>query len=332
MSRSRIHLALFVGTASTPVEPHDIAGGARTVKLEFPGHSPAEIAETIRVAELSPRDFRSNALIVTRPDIDPLVFAAAQSALSFLAGRAMPTQVDETITDVEDMEMRLHRERHTRPAQIDDMLQVGGTATDIPVVNIAGSAADIRTAINRIHFAKRVIVAALASPAAMTSVVSLVTAIRRRDGRDRPPFVSLGDEIVDLGAVHREVAALRRTSPGLAADLAPTIDLPERLQRFAEADSYPVEQILEILGTRRGPEGSNLWHCSRPERHSNGDQRPSMRVKNGKIRCLRCDEEPMGALRIVADTKHLSAEDAAEFILAHERQEPVSDTGTSDDG
>ena len=321
MTRSRTHLALFIGTTDRPATVEEIAA-PRRVALNFPGCSPEEIVSTIADAGLSVRDFRSNVMAFVPADIDSLLWAAVHCALSTLAGRAVPTRVGDETSDVEDMEERLRRERRVAPETIDPDLQVGGSSDDVPVVTIAGTATDVRAAINRIHFARRVTLAALASPIAMASMVSIVAAIRERNGHDRLPDVRRGDEVVNLGEIRKAAMVLRRQSPGSNADIAPAAEISDRLARIAEANSRDIEGTLRLLGTRQGPPEKNVWHCSRPERHTNGDRVPSMRQSNGMVRCMRCDDEQIGPVRLVADTLHMSAEDAADHIL---RNLPATD-------
>jgi hypothetical protein len=72
---------------------------------------------------------------------------------------------------------------------------------------------------------------------------------------------------------------------------------------------------MRILGATT-PDGV-LWHCPRPDRHRNGDANASMRVDEQGARCFRCDPEKIDSLRLVADVRGISFDEAADWILSN---------------
>lgn len=164
----------------------------------------------------------------------------------------------------------------------------------------------------------------------MTLLVT-VAAFRVRNGADRLPFLvatseepfdfidSEGETVssgVDLDALRRAGGELRRSRrlDDRNAIVDPVIP-GTRMQRIAEAAALPVELALTLLGSKMQID-TELWHCPRPSRHRNGDANASMKVADGKIRCFRCDPEPVDALRLVAEVRNLTADDAADLLLA----------------
>lgn len=314
--KNEINLAIWVGTADKPASPAE-ADGVRVVAVNLEEMTPEKVVDAFNASGLTAKDFRSNVAMFVNAGVDPAAVAVGQCGLSALAGRTVQVFVAGKSTALEGMDATLRRERRAKPDHVDADLQVAGTSNEMPVVSIAGTPADIRAAMTRIHFAKRVYLTALSDPMNMAVTSMVVAALRARNEQDRlPVLVRATGEHVDLSAVRAALVDMRRKTSVATAELAEPAPVSERLARLAEAEARPIGAVLEMLGTKHGPENKNVWHCSRPDRHTNGDRVPSMRETNGKVRCMRCDAEKVGPVRLVADTLSISPDQAADHILA----------------
>lgn len=314
--KNEINLAIWVGTTDKPAAPAE-ADGVRVVAVDFEELTPEKVASAFDAAGITAKDFRSNVAMFVNAGVDPAAVAVGQCAISALAGRTVQVYVAGKSTALEDMDASLRRERRTKPDSVDADLQVAGTSAEMPVVSIAGSPADIRAAMTRIHFAKRVYLTTLSDPMNMAVLSMVVAALRARNEQDRlPVLLRASGEHVDLSSIRNALVEMRRKTSVATAEIVEPAPVSERLSRLAEAEARPIKTVLEMLGTKPGPEGKNVWHCSRPDRHTNGDRVPSMRETNGKVRCMRCDAEKVGPVRLVADTLMISPDQAADRILA----------------
>ena len=122
--------------------------------------------------------------------------------------------------------------------------------------------------------------------------------------------------VVDLEEVRKAGAALRRAKRvDDRSEVASPIDLSARQRYLMQAASVSVEETLMRLDSHVNAE-TGFWRCSRPNRHRNGDANPSSHVEGNKVRCYRCDKEPLDSLRLVMDTLSITPDEAATWLLA----------------
>ena len=122
--------------------------------------------------------------------------------------------------------------------------------------------------------------------------------------------------VVDLEEVRKAGAALRRAKRvDDRSEVASPIDLSARQRYLMQAASVSVEETLMRLDSHVNAE-TGFWRCSRPNRHRNGDANPSSHVEDNKVRCYRCDKEPLDSLRLVMDTLSITPDEAATWLLA----------------
>lgn len=122
--------------------------------------------------------------------------------------------------------------------------------------------------------------------------------------------------VVDLEEVRKAGAALRRAKRvDDRSEVASPIDLSTRQRYLMQAASVSVEETLMRLDSHVNAD-TGFWRCSRPNRHRNGDANPSSHVEDNKVRCYRCDKEPLDSLRLVMDTLNITPDEAANWLLA----------------
>lgn len=159
----------------------------------------------------------------------------------------------------------------------------------------------------------------------------LIAALRRR-ADDRFPYLSTGTEPVpetkddprqgvDLELIRRTAAQyreeLRAARP--ETEIVDPVPVSPRNRRLAEANAVEIGTVLRRLGST--PDADGRWHCPRPDRHSNGDDNPSMKVYgHNRTRCQRCDAEKIGPLKLVIDVLGVTPDEAAAFILSSDRK------------
>ena len=95
----------------------------------------------------------------------------------------------------------------------------------------------------------------------------------------------------------------------------PPIDLTSRQRVLLQAADTNVEETLTKLKSHRNQD-TGLWRCSRPQNHRNGDANPSSHVEDNRVRCYKCDLEPLDSLRLVMETLNISPDDAAVWLLS----------------
>lgn len=284
--------------------------------FDLVAEKPEDIAAAISSSSITVDDMRSSAAVVVDTNVDQAVLAAAYTFVAALAGRWLSIVVDGAAFDVVALSESVLSRPRSRPSNTDKLLSVGFISDDIDHVVLGGT--DIpamNAAMNRIQYAKEVQIAPAPSPVALVATLVTVADLRRRPGLERPgTFV--GDTVVELSEF-RQLATPLRGSSKPQSELAPALPLTARQERLIAADKLSMEEVLDLLGARRGPEHKQVWHCSRPNRHTNGDRVPSMRIKEGQVRCMRCDGEPLGPVRLTADTLAITVDEAADYLLEH---------------
>ena len=193
----------------------------------------------------------------------------------------------------------------------------------------------------RIHNAKKVVLTGefTANPSisgeeflALVQNVMLIASIRQKPSASRYPSLHVsttyeladltkiqqGDAslLLDLEAIRKEGGKIRRSSrTDDRTELMSPVDLTMRQRVLMEAAEVNVEETLVKLHSHRN-EDTGLWRCSRPQNHRNGDANPSSHVDDNKVRCYKCDLEPLDPLRLVMETLNISPDDAATWLLS----------------
>lgn len=174
----------------------------------------------------------------------------------------------------------------------------------------------------RVSFAKNLLISfSSISLTEIASCIIAVSSLRNRNSISRQPNLAISsderDSDINLEHLRRIMQEYRRKRKlgNRDAVIAKSEISDPRLIQFQIASSYPVEEILQRLGTIQNPD-TGMYHCTRPDRHTNGDRTPSTKVTDGKVQCLRCDGERLDSLRLVIDTLNLSPDEAVDWILS----------------
>lgn len=319
---------LAVRTAGSPPAPE----GVKTVEL-VPGEGDA-VASAVAALEnsgLTAADMRARVLYMAPDGPLGLVMYAA---LCGFAGRRVDAYAEGVVLEFS----RLAPDGAAfpdagRPSEFLMWAQVGGPkAEGIPTVWIDPNAPDLVTpeAASVIRYAARLRMVPPDSTRDALALFVLVAALRRR-ADDRFPYLSTGTEPVpsakddprqgiDLEKIRQEAVAYRQRQRAARnrPEIVPPVPLSPRNRRIAEANAADVRTVLEQLGSSADEEG--VWYCPRPQRHRNGDQKPSLRVYgSNRVRCQGCDAEKIGPVRLVIDVLGVTPDEAASFILESDR-------------
>lgn len=305
----------FVTYIAINCDASEQAGSAQVFNLSVT--SPQEVVPAIESAAISASDLRSSAVVVVDANIDQAIFAAAFTALSTMAARWLPVMTAGSVSDLEDLAGSLRkRVRGSKPSDNDKILSVGFVSEEIDAVTLGGTnVEEVNNAMNRVQFTKEVVIAPAPSIVALAATLVAVAELRRRPNLERPGTFVGSDGNVELAQIRSAAASLRRKSQSSHA-IAPREEVPTYLSPLIAADALDMELVMKALGARPGPDTKPVWHCPRPTRHTNGDRVPSMRVREGRARCMRCDGEQVGPVRLTADTLGVTPFEAAEWLLA----------------
>ncbi|GAA4096715.1 hypothetical protein [Actinomadura miaoliensis] len=320
---------LAIRTTGSPPAP----AGVKTVDL-VPTGSDDVISATLgglRASGLTAADFRSRAIFLAPDGPAGLVTYAALCGFS---GRRVDAYAGGTVLAFS----RLGDDGASfpdagRPSEFLLWAQVGGPVADgIPTVHLGSAGQEMVSpqAATVIRYAARLRMVPPDSARDALAMFVLVAALRRR-ADDRFPFLSTGtepvpvgknapDQGIDLERLRQEAVRYRQELriARRGADIVPPVPLSPHDRRIAEANGVDVRTLLRRLGSSADEE--DMWHCPRPRRHSNGDERPSMKVyENGRARCHRCDAERIGPVRLAVDVLGVTPDEAASFILDSDR-------------
>lgn len=308
-------LYLYVGNGDLPRIDQ-----ASVVDLTPKDSSIEAALDAITSAGLTAADLRTRTLYIAGPgpvQASLVVYAA----LCGFAGRKL--DVSDLREVLEAHVLDGHLAQQVLPATPVEFISVGpGAVSDGRDTVDSQATADV-------HAARRAFFHS-GTASAMEALESLIAiiAIRVRKGSDRFPYLVPGDvenfdpaseeatsQCVDLDDLRRRAAQLRRDRRiDDRGSLVPVVELTERQQRLVSASALPLDGVLIRLGAHEDSE-TGFWRCPRPERHRNGDANPSAKIHQDGFRCFRCDLEQVDALRLTMDTKGLSPDDAANWLL-----------------
>ena len=323
MSSSRPYqVCLYVGTKQPTIDdvkvvnltPTELTADAITVVLQSSG--------------LSPSDLRSKVVFMADPGADAVREAiAVYAALCGYAGRRVDITVGDDVLDAAALDAKLRTLADAgKPESAIDHVQFGVAHDVLPSVLPGAGLSDAQVGLLR--FARRVRFVPVNDVLGALTQFIAIAAIRARGDQDRFPYLVEGNEpVVEPDATSDIVGVcldeLRRAASDVRRHqrfdnreaLAEHEDLDERRRRLLAASAQPIEEVMARLGASLDEE-HDLWHCPRPDRHSNGDANASMRIQRGKVRCYRCDAERVDSLRLVMDTLDLTPDEAADWLLA----------------
>lgn len=293
-----IPVALLLG------DPDGSGGASRVEELKLTSPITSEsVVEQLAAAGVSPADVRARVELVIPPEAGPVDAAVLHATLAGYIGRFLPVRLSTgEITPIAST-----ANIADRPDHIDDHIDI---------------TADSDLTDPQVHYARRatLILDGLDAKTAL-ELLNKVAAVRRRPRFDRLPDIAVEgtEEPIRLedarkaGLTYR--GAARGTSAGTVIDHT---DPSPRLNRLESAAQAPITETLLRLGATHDESGEK-WHCTRPDRHNNGDQNPSLKIVEGKTRCFRCDPEWVDSLRLVIDTLNLTPDEAAEWIESGEQ-------------
>lgn len=315
-------ICVHIGTAPAAL----IDAGIRCVEMVVAESNPDGIIAALEATALQASDFRAQALFSIGADVARDTAVMAYAALLGFSGKRPDVVVGDVIVNASDLDA-LARDIADAGQPEDTMYQVQVGSVTHPVLHsVIFSSSITTTDATAVRFARRLRFAPAADAAQALTQLIVVAGMRAKGSLDRLPYLVDGDEPFDpsepihlvgvcLDTIKNQANAVRRSRHG--GNRTCIIDAEadtSRLVKLRTAADAPIEAAMVWLGARMN-EDSGLWHCPRPERHTNGDANASMRVTKGRTRCFRCDGERVDALRLVMDSKHLAPDDAAAWIV-----------------
>jgi hypothetical protein len=311
-------VTITVGTRSP-------AGGDSTVVDLTPDTvDAAAVIARVEASGLTPADLRSRTVVTVGGD--PAAAVAVYATLIGLAGRYLDVS-DGARHVAADQVARAAAAWPSEPRPSEPLLlaQLGADHPQLVSVGLTGALTPPEVAV--VSYSRRLrFVPAGDAVAAIVQLIA-VAAVRRRGVDDRLPLIVTGDEPVtgpvrdvvsvglDLDQLRRAGQELRRRNLPDRAALVDAVAPDSRALHLARAAQADISETLIRLGARRNDD-TGLWHCPRPDRHTNGDANASMKLTDGRTRCFRCDAERVDPLRLVIDTLACSGDEAADWILS----------------
>lgn len=331
------HVCLYVGQTPPQVHP-----GTKVINLTPQAPTVDAIKDVIEKATITPSDLRSRVLFFCADNNYRDHALAVYAFLTAFAHRRLDAafSLDDTPIALGELDKSIRSlPTVTRPELPVADVQIGGTPQpDVTHVQLTG--APTVEQITLIRFARNLhFVAPPETGTALQQFIAL-SAIRARGTHEKFPILTHDpasepeeptaiylDRIRMAGEEARQ--SLRSDNREAIAEVAEN----KIFERFQEADQVPMEKTLTRLGAKcqsveqpvKNPrEGEpetitvELWHCPRPERHTNGDANPSARitVKNEKeyFQCFRCDKERIGPLRLTMDVRGMTGVEATQWL------------------
>lgn len=277
--------------------------------------------QALRAADISPADVRARVLVHVDPSAAPADAVAGYAALCAYAGRRLDVQVGDESEPLDgpalDAASRALPDPG-KPTSAPEVVQFGAPHPTLP--SVVGSVGVAEAEL--VRYARRVRLVLFPDCGAALAQFLAVAALRSRGGQDRFPQLvddpaldgSLEEAGIDLDALRRAAVDVRRANRSDdRSALAPRGQLTGRQKDLLTAAATRVEAVMVALGSTTP--GGGVWHCPRPHRHTHGDAIPSMKVETSRARCFRCDPEWVDPLRLAADVKGCSFDEAASWLL-----------------
>lgn len=295
-----------------------------------------DVIEKLKTCGITPADLRARTVFLSESDIETTL--AVYAALIGFSSRRIDIASGSEVLGVNSLhDLGRNLEDEGKPEEMIEEIQIGvahetltsitaGTALTAPEVSLIRYARKARF----VPVAQDIISAA--------NQFLIISGARVRNNSDRLPILVKGNEPVldpeseetvgiDLDAIRREAIEFRRTQrfderSAVAERVEPSI----RQKELIDAATIEIEEALHRLGAQFDEE-KGLWHCPRPDRHTNGDANASLKASKGLVRCYRCDAEPVDSLRLTTDVLSLSADEAASWLKSDKRQPTLSYPG-----
>jgi hypothetical protein len=316
-------LVVSCGTAAAPqldgVKVIDLAAASTAPTPAAEGSAPLAhpVIAALTASTLNTGDVRSRILFMIDPAVSSAAAVSAYAAFTAFCGRRVDVSCGAERLGLSNADIEIRNTPDAGKIAPLDLVVIG--EGDIPAdlepesVHRVGTefmAADV----SAIRQAKRALVFVPDAALAAVGLFAKVASMRSRNDAERFPIVVAGSELIDTDELRKLAADARRLQRGdQTATLAPKAALAVRSRDMLAACAVPVEAVMVALGSTTPGEG--LWHCPRPHRHANGDANASMKVERGKGRCFRCDSERVDAVRLVADARSWTADEATTWIL-----------------
>jgi hypothetical protein len=276
-----------------------------------PQESP--IVATLRDSGLSPADLRSRAVLCLPSSLDVGAILEIYATVCGFANRRLDVLLDkDTLIEVSAAEGSLPKvDLSIKPDSTPELVVFGSTVEG--VVSVAGNITASDAVI--LHHARRVRFVPFNSHALAVSQFIALCALRQRGDQERYPILALSDDKeLDLDEVRKQTAEMRRSHrTDDRSSIAPRSVLSSYQDRLTQASLVPQSAVMLALGSTTP--GGGVWHCPRPSRHTHGDAVPSMRVEDARARCFRCDAEWVDPVRLTADVKGVSFDEAAKWVI-----------------
>lgn len=275
-----------------------------------PSDSP--ISATLRDSGLSPADLRSRALLCLPSSLAVESVLEIYATVCGFANRRLDVLLDkDTLIEVQAAESSLPKvDLAIKPDVTPDLVVFGAATEGVPsVVGNIGAAEAVL-----LHHAKRVRFVPFDNHALAVAQFIALCALRQRGDQERYPILALSDGTErDLDEIRKHTAEMRRNHrTDDRSSIAPRAALSSYQDRLVQAASVPQQAVMLALGS--STPGGGVWHCPRPSRHTHGDAVPSMRVEDERARCFRCDAEWVDPVRLTADVKGISFDEAAKWV------------------
>jgi hypothetical protein len=311
-------LVVSCGASSAPqldgVKVIDLAVAANTPEEGQQAHP---VLAALAASSLNSGDVRSRILFMLDPAVAPLAAVSSYAAFVAFCGRRVDASRGADRVDAAALELQMRNSADAGKLASLELVVIGDGEIPAELATEAfhrTSATWTPEDYSAIHQAKRALLFLSEDTFASVGSFIAVSALRARNDVERFPVVALNGDVVDTDELRKLAVEVRRSQRAeTSAHLAPKASLPSRSRDMLAACAVPVEAVMVALGSTTPGEG--LWHCPRPKRHANGDANASMRVERGKGRCFRCDAERVDSVRLVADARSWSADEAAEWIL-----------------
>ena len=306
---------------SIHANPLNISNSGKNFNLELASFDISGAIEALQNSGLTLEDLRSKSCcyLYTNTPETLLVYIT----VSVFAGRWLDFYFNNTLVDAPQVESTARKlipptpptERETEYLVYSEKL-LSPPAKSLKFENL------LTDDIQLISYTKN-LVYTLNSKSLLENILNVITisTLRNRNGFSRMPNLSttveISDDNINLENLRRTVQDYRKSKKlGNREAVINNFEVTDlRVKYLEQASLTSIEFVLEKLGAKQNKD-TFMYHCPRPNRHSNGDRTPSTKVSEGKVQCMRCDSEKVDALRIVMDTLDLSPDDAALWILS----------------
>lgn len=275
--------------------------------------SESPLVATLRDSGLSPADLRSRALLCLPSSLSVESILEVYATVCGFANRRLDVLLDkDTLIEVSAAEGSLPKvDLSIKPDSVPDLVLFGDSQDGTP--SVVGSIGVAEALL--LHHARRVRFVPFENSSLAVSQFMALCALRQRGEQERYPILAVKDGAdLDLDEIRKQTAEMRRSHrTDDRSSIAPKPSSTPYRERLSEASNVPQSAVMLALGS--STPGTGVWHCPRPSRHTHGDAVPSMRVEDSRARCFRCDAEWVDPVRLAADVRGVSFDEAARWII-----------------